>query len=265
MSIKLEISHKDDLIQFINRDYGIMGFTDFTPIVWNELSKLNWYVDEKKFLNQEKTYIYTGSNRFGKYKDLHQIVMILWYGMEELQTVYEKNYIVEHHNNEAFDCRIRNLSFASNDLNLTKAHSFDKNQPKLKLKASVIFFKDFGTKQYQIVVTFTELAILKITEENSIAIDVLNILYDDNFRIVYTDANRIVDELLEIGKINFKVLSCKEFTYRESIFFVPKENEKITGLQLITDDNGQSYILVGEDAKDKFFFTGTNPDEELYK
>lgn len=43
----------------------------------------------------------------------------------------EKKYIVEYHNNRAFDCNIANLSFASSDLNLTKAHSFDKNQPKL--------------------------------------------------------------------------------------------------------------------------------------
>lgn len=90
MSVQLELSHNNKQIQFLNKDFGIMGFTDYTPVIWGELSKVNWYVNEKRFVNGEKTYIYTGSNRFGEIKNLHQIVMMFWYGEEAIQAAYKK-------------------------------------------------------------------------------------------------------------------------------------------------------------------------------
>lgn len=264
MSVKLELSHNGIEIKFFNKDYGIIGFADYTRLIWEEISKVNWYVDEKKFINGEKTYIYTGSSRFGEIYQLHQIVMKFWYGADALQIAYEKKYIVEHHNNNAFDCHVVNLSFASNDLNLTKAHSFDKNQPKLLKQAAVNFFKDFTTQQYQITIRFTGDFIL-LQNGKKVYVDKLCFLYENNFRVVYTDANRIVDELLEVGKIDFKLLSFIDYSYVEAKFFVPTEGEELKGIKIITDKDGNNYMIVAEEAKGKVFFNSTPPDKELYK
>ncbi|TKJ83750.1 hypothetical protein PaeCFBP13512_22300, partial [Paenibacillus sp. CFBP13512] len=118
MKLKLELSHADDKIDFFNKNLNIIGFTDYTPMIWEELSKVNWYIDEKKYLNNEKSYIYTGASKFKTLKMLHQVVMMLWYGEEEVLSAYSKKFIIEHHNNNEFNCCISNLSFASNDINL---------------------------------------------------------------------------------------------------------------------------------------------------
>lgn len=264
MSVKLEISYDDRRIQFLNKEYGIIGFTDYTPKIWEEISKVNWYVNEKKFEKGEKTYIYTGSNRFGETKQLHQIVIKLWYGEEAIKAAYAKNYIVEHHNNRAFDCQISNLSFASNDLNLTKAHSFDKTQPKLLRQAAVNFYKDFETQQYQITIAFTgEYAL--VLGGKAICVDRIYFLYEDNFRIVYTDANRIIDELLEVGSINFKLLSYKKLSYEEAKFYIPTDEEKVEGIKFTTDEEGNNIMIIGKDAKGTIFFNSIPPNQDLYK
>lgn len=54
MTIQLQISHDNEKIQFLNSDFGVMGFTDYTPPVWEELLGVNWYVDEKKLLIKRK-------------------------------------------------------------------------------------------------------------------------------------------------------------------------------------------------------------------
>ncbi|AJE53055.1 hypothetical protein [Paenibacillus polymyxa] len=216
----------------------------------------------KGILQKKRRLIYSGANKFGDFKKLHQIVMMLWYGVEEVQSAYQRRFIIEHHNNEAFDCHISNLSFASNDLNLTKAHSFDKNQPKLLQQAGVNFYKDFGTQQYQITIAFTKDYFLSI-DGKLVLVDSIHLLYEDNFRIVYTDANRIVDELLENEQINFRLLSYKTYSFKEGNIYIPKNNERVEGNQFMTDENGNSVLVVGKDAG--FIFNSTPPDKDLYK
>ncbi|MDA1531019.1 hypothetical protein [Bacillus cereus group sp. TH260-2LC] len=264
MSVKLQLSYDNEQIQFFNKEYGIVGFTDYTPTIWKDLSKVNWYVDEKMFVDHKKTYIYTGSGHFGARRDLHQIVMKLWYGDEAIETAYAKKYIIEHHNNNAFDCKIQNLSFASNDLNLTKAHSFDKNQPKLIRKAALNFYKDFKTQKYQITIICTD-DFMIIQDGKAIQIERCYLTYEDNFRVVYTDANRIVDELLEVGNINFKLLSFKEFSYKEAEFYVPENGQVVGGIWFLEDEEGNPIMVAGEDVKGRFCFNSTPPNPKLYK
>lgn len=263
MRVSLQLSHNEKDIQFLNTEHGIIGFTTYTEEIWNELSKVEWKVNATEFLTNKKTYIYTNSSYFGKRKSLHQVVMILWYGDENLEDAYQKDFIVEHHDNNAFNCRISNLSFASNDLNLTKAHSFDKTQPKLTPQVAVTFYKDFTTQQYQIAVGFTELYYLSINGEPK-AVERLHLVYDDDFRVVYTDANRIVVELLENKKIDFKLLSYTDFSYNEATFFKTENGEKISGVNFVKDNNGKTVIVVGDDAKGDFFFKSIPPNEDLY-
>lgn len=264
MGVLLQLSHNEKDIQFLNREHNIIGFTTYTKKIWNKLSKVNWYVDEKALNNGKKTYIYTNSSVFGKRKALHQVVMEHWYGTEAIENAYEKKFIVEHHDNNAFNCRISNLSFASNHLNLAKAHTFDINQPLLTPSVSVRFYKDFTSQQYQIAIAFTELYYLIIDGETK-AIERLYLLYDDNFRLVYTDADRLVVELLENKKIDFKLLDYKNFSYDEAIFYLPKNGEKVRGINFITDSNGKTVMVVGDDAKGEFFIHSIPPNEDLYK
>ncbi|TKI93612.1 hypothetical protein FC702_33330 [Bacillus cereus] len=191
-------------------------------------------------------------------------MMKLWYGDNAIETAYAKKYIIEHHNNDAFDCKIQNLSFASNDLNLTKAHSFDKNQPKLIQKAAVNFYKDFKTQKYQITIICTD-DFMVIQDGKIIQIERCYLTYEDNFRIVYTDANRIVDDFLEVGSVNFRLLSFKGFSYKEAEFFVPENGQVVEGIRFLMDEGGNPIMVAGEDVKGRFWFNSIPPDSKLYR
>lgn len=262
--MELSLSHDENKIYFRNEEYGFLGYATYDITFWNWISKVTWRVDTQKFLDGKKTYIKTSDKGFLDHSTLHQSVMVHWYGLDEFLEAKRRNFIVEHHNNQAFDCTIDNLSFAHNDLNLAKAHTFDKNQPRLIKKVGVNFYKDFSSRQYQITMIFTDNYYLVINGEYKL-IDRLYLLYDDNFRIVYNDANRIVDDLLENQKINFNVLSYKKIFIKEAIFYTPKNNEKISGINFVQDDTGKTLMVIGEDAKGKVFFNSTPPLKDLYK
>lgn len=262
--MKLSLSYDKDKIYFRNEEHGFLGYTTFETDFWNKISKISWTVSTKKFLNGEKTYIKTSNKEFVEHSTLHQSVMAHWYGLKEFLETKEKGFIVEHHNNQAFDCTLENLSFAHNDLNLAKAHTFDKNQPKLAMQVGVNFFKDFSSQQYQITLIFTDDYYLVINGEYKL-MDRMYLLYDDNFRVVYNDANRIVDELLERKMIEFRLLSYKKLLFKEAVFYTSKNGEKITGINFIQDDFGKTVMVLGEDTKGKIIFNSTPPHKDLYK
>jgi len=262
MQLSLSIEH--ERIYFKNNEYGFLGYTTYEEDFWNWISTVSWTVDTQKFLRKEKTYIKTSNKAFKEHSTLHQSVMVHWYGLKDFMETKSKDFIVEHHNNNAFDCTLENLSFAHNDLNLAKAHTYDKNQPKLRMQVGINFFKDFTSQQYQITMIFTDTFYLKINEQYKV-IDSLYLLYDNNFRVVYSDANRIVDELLENRKIDFRLLSYKKFLYKEAIFYYPENGEQVSGINFLQDENGKSVLVIGKDAKGKIFFNSTPPNKDLYK
>lgn len=266
MSIKLELVQNNKRIEFRNSDYDFFGYTDYREDIWTNLNEVNWYVNEKKLLNGEKTYIYTGSTMFGTRKALHQVIMKFWYGDDAVEEASLKNYIVEHHDNDAFNCMIENLSFASEDLNLAKAHTYDKNQPKLIQSVGIKFYKNFHTSEYQITAVFTDPYALALND-TLIQIDKLYLLYDDTFRIVLADANRVVDDLIEYQRINLRILSYKDITWEESKYFITDKDDKVDyskGMHIVTDDSGESYMVLGQDMKGKAIFNSTPPKKELY-
>lgn len=264
MSVVLQMTHNNETIHFYSDQLGVIGHTTYRLDIWSELNKVTWRVNEEKFRKKEKTYIYTGSTQLGHRNDLHQVVMRLWYGDEDFNIAYQDKYIIEHHNNDAFDCRIENMSFASKDLNLAKAHTFDKTQPQLVMQVAVNFYKDFASKQYQTTVFFTDNYILMINGK-PINIERLYLVYHNNFKLVYTDANRIVDELLENKKIDFRLLSPENVYYEEALFYMRNDGKEISGFNWIIDESGQTVLVLGNDSKGKMFIQSIPPKKDLYE
>lgn len=150
----LGVSHDESRIYFKQEQGSFFGYTDYTHELWKKISSVNWYVSQADIDKGNKTYIYTGSSKFDSYKKLHQVVMIHWYGIEKFTEAYENDFIVEHHDNDAFNCLIENLSFAPNSVNLAKAHTYDKERKEALPLVAINFFKDFTTQKYQITLGF---------------------------------------------------------------------------------------------------------------
>lgn len=263
--MKLTLSIEDSRICFRNEEHGFYGYTTYEELFWNWIKQVPWTVDTQLYLKGKKTYIKTNSDKFAGHSALHQAVMVHWYGLEEFNEAKAKGFIVEHHNNEAFRCNIENLSFAHKDLNLAKAHTYDKTRHRLIGQAAVNFYKDFSTRQYQIAMVFNERYFIVI-DDKPIEVHRLYFLYDDDFRIVFTDANRIVDELLINRRIDFRLLSFKDGRYVEPNLYIPKKGEKLTGINIIEDEEtGDVFMVVANDSKDHIRFHEIGPKKDLYE
>jgi len=150
--------------------------------------------------------------------------MLLWYGVERFKEAYTEEIIIEHHDNNAFNCLIENLSFAPNSVNLAKAHLYDKERKKALPVAGINFFKDFKSQRYQITIGFNEVFFGKIDDE-PVFLTTLHLLYEDDFRIVYQDVSLLTYQLMEYKRFDLNQLNHVGYDYREAPFVIPIANE----------------------------------------
>ncbi|MBU8880090.1 hypothetical protein BGM26_13995 [Bacillus sp. FJAT-29790] len=260
MGILLNITQDECHINFTNKEINFFGYTTYNEEVWEKVKDLNWYVDEKKLKKGEKTYIYTGSRKFGKYKDLHQIIMLIWYGEDKIKEAYNKRFIVEHHDNDAFNCLIENLSFASNDINIAKAHTFDKERPRLIDKVTVNFFKDFKSGKYQITLGFNQpYTLVEGSEKTNLT--AMHLLYNDDFRLVYTDASRIVWDLLNRDSIDLTLLSHIEREITPDIYIYAKDGQELPPFTFI---DGKPVVVLSNKPESFLRLNRVSPKKSLF-
>lgn len=257
--MSLELSFDENRIYLMSEDRSVYGYTDFTPDVFSEISSVNWYVSRKDLDAGEKTYIYTGSKKFGGYTKLHQVVMILWYGIDEFKEAYSKHFIVEHHDNNAFNCLIENLSFAPHGVNLAKAHTYDKERKDALPIVAINFFKDFTTRKYQITLGFNQRFTLEEDDGSIKHLTALRLLYNDDFRIVFQDISNLLYQLIEYDQFDLDKLHNIHYDYIEDIYVYPIEGEELPSLIEIGD--GRVAIVIDDRTR----LNSIAPNKELYK
>lgn len=76
--------------------------------------------------------------------------MIKWYGEKAVIEAHQEGYIVEHFDNVECNCMISNLAFVSNDLNLAKAHLYDKERVKYRNIVAVNFLRILKRKNIKL-------------------------------------------------------------------------------------------------------------------
>ena len=255
--MKLSISHDEHRIFFKREDGSLLGETNYKLEVWTEISSVNWYVKDKDLEERKKTYIYTGSNKFGGYNDLHQIVMILWYGLDRLKQAYKKEFIVEHHDNNAFNCLVENLSFASRDINLAKAHTYDKEKKAALPVVGINFFKDFSTQRYQVTVGFNKPFIINADGELK-GITTLFLIYEDDFRTVFQDITNLLYNLVTHHKFQLSKLQHIYMEFEESIYAAFTDGEELPPMVEI---DGELMLVLNDENR----LVSIAPRKHLYK
>lgn len=255
--MKLNVTFDERRIYFKNEESGFLGYTTFDANLLDKLQQVNWFVSDNDLNEKNKTYIRTYSKTLGKYKALHQIVMIHWYGLERFEEVKEKGFIVEHHDNDAFNCLLENLSFASNDVNLAKAHTYDKERKIALPSVAINFFKDFKSQKYQITLGFNIDFYLYLNGAPK-SITSLNLLYDDDFRNVFNDASNLLYNLTEHKKFDLGKLQHLDFSYTETIYIQPEPDGT---LPLFVEVDGKFALVLSDKAK----IYSVPPDPKLYE
>lgn len=244
----MEVYCEGDRIYFLDKAGTRLGVTNFNKELWENIKDLNFRATSKD------KYIYCSKFK----KTLHQIVMDFYYGENVRKEMYKNRFIIEHHDNDGFNCCVENLSFYPNDKNKSKAFGYDKDRVKMMDIVAMNIFKDFNTQKYQITLAFNKPFLLK-WEDKFIEITSLYLVYSNDYRIVINDATNILDLIDSNKRFELSKLNFEKYDYREMNYTYLTEEEK--GAPLIFRD-GQTYMNMNCPHQR---IISTPPKEELYK
>ena len=170
----------DDIITISHPDWNCLATATIRSDYEEELKSVTW--------SKNGNDLY--SHRLGVY--LHIYIMKKWYGEEVFEEMKADGYVVDHMDNNGFNCCLDNLSFLMNDENKAKGLTFDKYS-KDKTHIAITLCRDFNTKNFQITIVFNYPAIAKISSiESPAVIDLAYLLYDRNYPEVINDARTIL-------------------------------------------------------------------------
>lgn len=223
-------SRHDDEVEIFRDEWDRVAFTTYREDYYEELTSATW--------TESKGYLVNG-----KLGALHRYIMGKWYGEELLAEMTNRGWVVDHMNNDGFDCRISNLEFLSTHHNVAKGQTVDVEAQAMKMHLALSMFKDFSTDLYQIHVFCNDPIFLhNPTTGNKRPLARLLLLYDCDYRIVINDARDILLNYDLYKRFELKSLHCVDMKAEFFEMIVAKEDE--VGSPFVERD-GTLYVCIG--------------------
>ena len=217
---------------------------------WKQVAEVTYRED---YYDELKSVTWTESNGYiknGKLGLLHRYMMEKWYGKEVLEEMTQRGWVVDHMNNNAFDCRICNLEFLPSRHNVAKGQILDVESEEMRHHIALNIFKDFQTGLYQISIGFNDnICFYNVKRKEVRPINTLFLLYDCDYKLVIYDAEQIltkysIEKQFGLGNLNFIDYKC-EFT--PEIQLTKQEIEEITNRdRFYIERDGELYFIPGK-------------------
>ena len=201
------------------------------------------YYDELTSVTWTKNGDYLHSSKLNKY--LHRYIMEKWYGEDVIALMDANDFVVDHMNNNGFDCRISNLEFLSSDENKAKGMTVDKQAAQFRDKMAMRMFKDFSTGLYQLTLGFN-VEIGEYKDGYIYPIRAVKLLYDGDYRELINDARKIFLDFNLYGRIDPNKLSFIDKKIIYAVYLNPYANESESA---IIERDGQYYIQLNEHTR----------------
>lgn len=220
----------DDEVEIFRDEWDRVAFTAYREDYHEELTSATW--------TESKGYLVNG-----KLGALHRYIMEKWYGEELLAEMTNWGWVVDHMNNDGFDCRISNLEFLSTRHNVAKGQTVDVEAQAMKMHLALSIFKDFSTGLYQTHVACNDPIMLYTPATGTTRpLARLLLLYDCDYRIVINDARDILLNYDLNKRFELKSLHCVDMKAEFFEMIVPKEDE--VGSPFVERD-GNLYACIG--------------------
>ncbi|APH15988.1 hypothetical protein NPD5_3877 [Clostridium sporogenes] len=191
-----------------------------------------------------KKYKYPYSNEYKK--SLHQIVFDYYFGEDVRKKFYEAGYIIEHLDNDGFNCNISNLFILKEIKNTYKGWHFDKERSNALPIIALKIYHIIHNKTFQIAIAFNQTFSNNISKKK---LNVVRLLYDYNYEIVLQDAEQILESIISTGHINFNEWRSMYRFNDIEIIYAPEielsEEEKKQGYGTLIYRDGEPYLLLG--------------------
>jgi hypothetical protein len=241
----IKFEHNQNNIYISNPDWGQkytecnrVAITEFTSELWEIIKNNNWTV----IPNKKKTNFYLYSQKLKK--SLHHIVVIYWYGKEPYEAFMKKGFVVDHFNNNGFDCRVSNLEFIPRGINSRKGHTFDISAKKNLRKFSHRFSKDIIHNNYRLMLFINDKHSVEVIGKERILDNVakIELSYPDNYLVLLDDCDLVQEDYKKSGKIDLTKLHYKaeKITYFKQVMFIGEiENFTPSWVRI----NGEIYLV----------------------
>ncbi len=240
----VSISVYNDCISINIEGMSKLAFVDYSEDMLEIIRNARFRVPRTPETRTKYKYPY--SNEYGK--TLHQIVFDFYFSEEKRTELYAQKYIIEHLDNDGFNCRISNLYFLKDIKNTYKGWHLDKISKESMPIVAMKIYHIFENKTFQIVLFSNQSFVNKSTLNY---LQTVKLLYEYNYEIVLQDAEQILESTVNSGEIKFDQWR-KLYRYNDiRKTYFPKieltEEEKQQGFGTLIWRDGEPLLLVGMD------------------
>lgn len=219
-----------------------LAFVDYTPEMYELIRDARFRTPKTE--EAKKNYKYPYSNEYKK--TLHQISFDYYFGEEYREEAYSKGYIIEHLDNNGFNCSISNLFLLKKIKNTYKGWNFDKLAENSKEIAALTIYHVLENKTFQITIAFNE---FYRNDHKGKSLGNVRLLYPYNYEIVLQDAEQIIEAISNRENINFErwkeIYRFKDIRIEYAPELQLTEEEKIQPPGTFVIRDGKYYILIG--------------------
>ena len=223
-------------IHISREGWGEIALTTYRDDYYEELINYTWTKDNHGYLTN------------GKLGYLHRYIMGKWYDEEVLKKMTDDGWVVDHINNNSMDCRISNLEFLLKRHNTAKGLKLDIDREEHINHLTLNIQKDFDTGNYQLSLICNDPIVLVYPNGEIKQPIVIRLLYNCNYKIVFSDAEKILDLYDEYKRVNLAQLSHVAIKVEETeqIKLTDQEKEEIENKgRVFVERNGKFYAILG--------------------
>lgn len=236
----------------ISRDsFTREAVTTYDEELLKKIESVTWTVKKSKTGKE-----YLCCNKYGT---LHKLVISHFYGEEVIKNAYEKDFVIDHLDNDGYDCTLNNLVIIHRFENSAKGLSYDIKRKECSDIFSINITRDILTKEFQIAIVFNKHGTL-IRDNKLFSLGSIHFRYEEDFNTAFLDAQYIISELNGNKDLNVKNLRCH-----------PEFKLNLTNQEYVTKEEYNSGFCIRNG--DQYFIQGnpyvkilkTNHDEDLHK
>ena len=214
MPSKNTFSRCGDEIHICREGWDAMALVTYREDYYDELTSVTW-TENRGYLTN------------GKLGALHRYIMGKWYGEEMLSEMTKQGWVVDHMNNNSFDCRISNLEFLPTRHNVAKGQTVDVEADAMRQHIALTLYKDFSTGYYQIHIGCNDpISLWNTVTGETRSLAKLKLLFDCDYRIVINEARDILLNYDLYGKFDISSLHCIDWKPEFCELIALKEEER---------------------------------------
>ncbi|MBU5317735.1 HNH endonuclease [Clostridium bornimense] len=245
MASKNKFSIHGDDIYITRPEWDKLCYATYREDYYDEITRVTWTKNNNHIKSSKLGY-------------LHRYIIEKWYPDVDIDKLYKNGWIIEHMDNNGFNCRISNLEFLPKRYNTAKGQTVDIDRKRLMTKIALSMYKDFSTGCYQITIFFNSKVEEYITGRQ---IQTLKLLYKPNtdYKMVIHEAEEILFDFENNKAIDMKKLRFDDYKIGYSTLIKVNPEEKN---RPIIERNGELYInlsVPGSGIVSLGFDTGWTP------